>query len=1114
MSELLNQLVQFTSATRLYSLSLGGEAASADLLVEAFAAAEGLHGVGLREVIALSLDAGLPLTSLIGRQASLQVRLSDGSTSRFSGLINEAAKLGSEGGFARYRLRLVPWIWLLGQSRNSRVWQDKTVIEIVEDVFAEYAPHAAWTWSDEVASFMQDVPPRSYVIQYRESNLEFVSRLLAAEGLSWRVEESADAAAGHRLVLFADSSVKGAFPEDASSAAALGGAGIRFHGASAREQQDSIQALAARRTLQPATFTLLSYDDRNKQAIATSLPTHHDFGHKDAPRLESYDSPGLSAYSDTAQADRYAQLHLQASEARNKLWQGRSTVRTLRPGTRFSLAQGPLGLTAAATGQSVEYAVLSVFSIGVNNLPKDAEEGLAELFGPLPPLLEECVAACQAQQQSLYGALSPDSLTVAGQLDLDGVIAQARKLGYANAFEAIRADVVWRPVLADGTGLRRHARATARGSQSAIVVGPDGNTRANGADEIYCDRLGRVRIRFHWQGRNNDAGATCWVRVAQRAAAGGHGMQFLPRIGQEVLVQFLEDDIDRPIILGALCNGQGEGAQAPTPGGEARSDAQDGSKVFASASDFAPSGQGNVAGGNAPTWHGGSQDGDGHRNAAAQWGIRSKEFGGAGYNQLLFDDTDAQGRVQLKTSQAATELNLGHLIHAADNYRGSFRGTGAELRTDAYGAIRAASGILFSSYRVVQNAGSRDPAGDNAGGMALLKQAALLGKTFNEATVTHKTVALASHVGPTQANASIINDNAAPLEAIRTAAAGMVDGAPDKSGEDVAAANTQPSDGKLPQSTSALIGIAAREGLGAVAGQHLQLANGETVSFLSGQDSQHVSGNQLRLRSGQALGVLAGAIAAGEGGQGLQMIAAQQNIDVQAQAETLAVQARDQLSVVSANASVDWAAAKKISLSTADGANITIEGGNITVQCPGKLTIHAAQKVFEGPVRHEVSMPSLPRTQVDVSKPTFNMHLQDIPGPNGVPMPNYPWRIVHAEDMHGALVGGKKILNGRSDDQGKVALSSDEEKVLLEAYNKSPNQVWLVYQDHVQNVAVTQHDLQWSDSQQLAHALSAMGYTDVYGVAGSSEAHQATAALVKEETGKGRGAPLIKKILG
>ncbi|MCI1005941.1 type VI secretion system Vgr family protein [Herbaspirillum sp. C7C8] len=962
MSELLNQLVQFTSATRLYRLSLGERVATGDLLVEAFAASEGLHAVGLREVIALSLDAGLSLNTLIGQRASLQVSLADGSSASFSGLVNEAAKLGSEGGLARYRLRLVHWIWLLSQSRNSRVWQDKSVVEIVEDVFGGYAPHAAWQWSDEVMSFLQDLPPRSYTVQYRECDLDFVSRLLAAEGLSWRVEEFAEASAGHRLVLFADSSRATVFPEDASSAAELGGQGIRFHAGTAREEQDSIQALAARRTLQPASFTLLSYDYKSKQAVATSMPTCHEFGHQDAPRLESYDSPGLYAYRSAAEADRYARLHLEASEARNKLWQARSTVRTLRPGTRFTLAQGPLGLSAA-TGKSPEYAVLSVASVGINNLPKDAQEGLAELFGPLPPLLEECLVACQSQHQTAQGSQHPDAAAMSERADFDAVISQARKLGYANAFEAIRADVVWRPVLADGTGLYRHAGATARGSQSAIVVGPDGQSTANGGDEIHCDRLGRVRIRFHWQGRNNDAAATCWVRVAQRSAGGGNGMQFLPRIGQEVLVQFLEDDIDRPVILGALYNGQGEGSAAPTPGGEAaQGGEQERNKVFMSASDLSPSGQGNLAGGNAPTWHGGSQDGDGHRSAAAQWGIRSKEFGGAGYNQLLFDDTDAQGRIQLKTSQAASELNLGHLVHTADNYRGSFRGTGAELRTDAYGAIRAGSGILFSSYQIQHGASSRDPAGDNAGGMALLKQATLLGKTFNEAAVTHKTVALAGHVGPAQANASVINDSAAPLEAIRTAAAGMVDGVPDKSGEDVAAANTQTGEGKLPQSTSALIGIAAREGLGVVVGQHLQLANGETVSLMSGHDSQHVSGNQLRMRSGQALGVLAGAVAAGEGGAGLQMIAAQQNIDVQAQADTLAVQARDQVSVVSAKTSVDWAAAKKITLSTAGGANITIEGGNITVQCPGKLTIHAAQKLFQGPVRQEVPMPVLPNS--------------------------------------------------------------------------------------------------------------------------------------------------------
>jgi type VI secretion system secreted protein VgrG len=105
------------------------------------------------------------------------------------------------------------------------------------------------------------------------------------------------------------------------------------------------------------------------------------------------------------------------------------------------------------------------------------------------------------------------------------------------------------------------------------------------------------------------------------------------------------------------------------------------------------------------------------------------------------------------------------------------------------------------------------------------------------------------------------------------------------------------------------------------------------------------------VHTGQAIGVLGGAVKAGEGGLGLQLIAAKEAIDVQAQADELKVQARDALSVISANAHVDWAAAKRISLSTAGGANITIEGGNITVQCPGKIAVHAGRKSFNGPNR-------------------------------------------------------------------------------------------------------------------------------------------------------------------
>lgn len=295
-----------------------------------------------------------------------------------------------------------------------------------------------------------------------------------------------------------------------------------------------------------------------------------------------------------------------------------------------------------------------------------------------------------------------------------------------------------------------------------------------------------------------------------------------------------ESDIDRPIIVGALYNGQGEGGIGPTPGGAGAQDCQ--ASRFAQAHDHGLSAQGNVASGNSSAWHGASADTAGHRNNAAQWGVRSKEFGGAGFNQLLFDDTDAQGRVQLNTSHAATELNLGHLIHSADNYRGSFRGQGAELRTDTYGSIHAGAGLLITSYTIRHARGSRDPAGHNAPAVAMLKQAVKTTETFSSAAATHQSVILASYVGAAKANESVANGKAAPLKALLTAVSGMVGGASlDEAAHDASARQTEPAQDRLPHATDPIIAIAAKAGFGANAGQSLQLANAESVALLSGQ---------------------------------------------------------------------------------------------------------------------------------------------------------------------------------------------------------------------------------------------------------------------------------------
>lgn len=1045
LQELKSALVEFSSTTRLFELSVGeGRAAPGPgrLLVEAFSATDAVQQVGARDLIVLSTSAHLDLASLLGQPAHLAISLADGTRSRFGGDISEVAMLGSDGGFARYRLRISLWLWRLGQVRNSRVWQDKSVIDIVNAVFEAYRPLAIWRWSAETDQFMNDALPRSYCCQYRESDLDFVRRILAEEGLCWRFEQTDD---GPGMVLFADSSDPHTLPDDPTSA---GGGGVRYHGVSAVERQDTVQAMVARRRLHASLMTVVSPNYKSKQVVAGSSPSHTRLSRK-LPVLESFDVPGQYAYANRAQAQRYADLRMEEKEARFESWRGRSTVRTLRAGTRMTVKAMPREGSKAPA-----FTVLRVTSMGVNNLPAPARHALAELFGPVRELLEECVHDHCNDEMAL-------------------TLAQAVESGYANYFEAIPFHLPWRPELPGSEG-RSNPKPAARGSQSAIVIGADGSGFPKGADELYCDRLGRVRIRFHWQ---DGANAGCWVRVAQRSAGGGMGFQFLPRIGQEVLVQFLENDIDRPIIVAALYNGQGEGGIVPTPGG--RRDAVSQTSVFECAHDHAPSAQGNLAGGNSPIWHGASGDSAGHRNGAAQWGIRSKEFGGSGYNQLLFDDTDAQGRVQLKCSHASTELNLGHLIHAADNYRGSFRGLGAELRTDAYGAVRAGAGLLISSYAIAHAAPWRDAAGENGPGIAMLQLAVKLAQSFDTAASTHQTVSLAAHLGAAKANASVLDDGAAPLAAMLKTVSGNVDGSNIGGAKGDAAARNASGDNKVPHFLDPLIAIAAKDGLGAVAGQSLQLATGETVSVFSGKDMQFAVAGQMRMHTGQAIGVLAGAVKAGEGGVGLQMITARDAIDIQAQSDEVKLQARDQVDVISANAHIDWAAAKRISLSTAGGANITIEGGNITVQCPGKIKVHAGKKSFIGPANLNYAMPKLPRSEQEKRPLEFKMRLADTPGPNGHALANTPWKIAYGAVPDGlGFVDDKQLIaQGLTDADGQVVLTQGEQDELAAAYALHPDCTWLVYPGHVARVDVQTESPDWDVKQKLLHALHAADFS-------------------------------------
>jgi type VI secretion system secreted protein VgrG len=948
-STLAASLAAFRSDTRLYDIKtpLGEDL----LLVESWVGKEELSALYEWHINCLSTTIQIELKRLLGQQVILRTRLADGTQGTRSGYVSSIAQLGGDGGLARYRLTVVPWLWLATQRRNSRVFQDKSIIEILEQVFAADTPRASWRISPEVHDFLSRVRPRSYCCQYRESDYVFIARLLAEEGIGFYFEEIDASKEGgstshHRLVLFADST---RFLDDYSAASIHGGRGIRYHRNASVEDQDTIQAFGSERKLQAATTTIGSWDYKAKRVVATTLPTAHKFGGANAPHVESYDWAGVYAFASHDEAEHYARILREATDACFKSWFGNGSVRTFRVGTAFDITESQLDQLAQLGIENNpshrRFTLTGVLNAGVNNLPASLKESLHSVLGPmegfgLPSAMVETYSRQWDCHQDTDDSVCFDDDSAFNHLDTsawDALLAAAEHTGYVNRFTAIRADIVWRPTLYDGTGALLNPKPTAWGSQTAIVVGPDGSTANPGT--MHTDDLGRIRIRYPWQTTESN---TCWVRVAQMYAGPGYGAQFIPRIGQEVVVKFLDNDIDRPLVTGALYNGQG----------------QDDPQAYGQAGDHAPAAQDNKTGnGASPAWHGHAAE---HKHAGFLSGFKSVALGADGYtrqsNQLVFDDTTGRLRTKFATDTAATQLNLGHLIHQADNYRGSFRGTGWELRTDAYGAIRGGKGILISTYYGTAPGGSPEPAGENTPGIALLKQAQGFADAFNRAAATHQTVHFIVAEGCRingETSQSTLDDDSPPLAAMVKTTAGQVSA--QNGGKDAQGT-------KIPHSNDPMISIVAQAGLGITAGDGLHIAAHEAAHFASGRDMHIAVGEALTMHSGQAIGLLAGAVGAGEGNTGIKLYTGQGDVELQAQSDTMTFAAKELVRLISANSHIDFAAAKSITLCTEAGASLTIEGGNITFACPGTISIKASSKSFTGPTSSDYSLPAFPRS--------------------------------------------------------------------------------------------------------------------------------------------------------
>jgi len=897
----MTQVAGLGDAQRLYRLRSD---ALEGCTVERWRGGDALGQHAWTDVDVLATRADIALDALPGTRATLVAQTADGGQWQRSGLIADASCLGSDGGLVRYRLQLVSWTWWLQHARHSRVFQEQSVRAIVDAVLAGHAGIARWRWAEGVDAFLgQRV--RSYCVQYRESDLDFLQRVLAEEGLGWRLYADEEAPCGNGMEIFADSV---ALPEDATSAAA----GVRFHRSDATESSDSVQAIGLRRRLASTSISLQSDDYRQVRALVAQSPMEGGGGQSSR---EDYDAVGAYAFSDSTAGARQARLQAQARESHSRGWQGSGTVRGFQSGQWLRLQQAP-GATPP------ELLLVAVEHAGINNLPTDLRRSLDDALG---------VAPIDPADAALW--------------------QQAEATGYGNRFDAVDRSLPWRPLLQDGSGARLNPRPTVPGYQTAVVVAGDGGA----SKDLHADSHGRVRVRFHFQeGEGGGANDSAWLRVAQRYAGPGVGSQFLPRIGQEVLVGFLDGDIDRPLVLGTLYNGRGEAGVAPTPaGGSGQSDVS----LYGQAADMRGSAQANLSGGQAPAWHAAGMGDQAHRQGGALWGIRSREWeGGQGANHLLFDDSNQQLRAQLASSQQVSQLTLGHLRHQADNYVGSLRGTGFELRSDAWGAVRATAGAWFTAYGHRSTA----PAGEAVQPAALLTQLQALGERFTQAARTHLTSPLAMQEGAGAKQRSVLVSDQSPLPGILKSVRTTLTGEGfDPATEQARKRNASPGDKRVPHSGDPLLGVASPDGVVHVAGQSLQWSSGEGVLLSSGSHSDLAVMGQARLHASQALGMLAAA-SSGAGAAGTTLVAVAGNgmVDVQAQADAIHVQARQSLRASSAQGVVEVEAGKVVHIATSGGASITLEGGNITFACPGVITVHAGTKSFLGPAQFKTELPN------------------------------------------------------------------------------------------------------------------------------------------------------------
>ncbi|WP_126284130.1 type VI secretion system Vgr family protein [Burkholderia stagnalis] len=421
----------------------------------------------------LSRDPELDLDALLGAPLSADIDLGNGTTRTFSTYIFGGGDTGQLSGQYTYTLDLRSWLSFLEENRNSRIFQNLTVPQIVEQVFQG---HQRTDYRFELEGTYE---PREYCVQFQESDLNFVKRLLEDEGIYFWVEHVTD----RHVVVMSDTQ---RFESQSSPYGQLqylpdGEEGRAIQG------REGVQRLQRTRRVRSNNVALRDFNylvPSNRLDSDAQMPPEPALS---GVRLEYYDY--AAGYQDEQNGERLARLRLEAFQADAHVLVGEANARGVATGRSFSLVGYP-----AATRNRRYYVIDSELSF--------IQDG-------------------------------PDSTS------------QGRNVTVK--FRALPDDQRYRPLLVT-------ERPMVPGIQSATVVGPQ-------VSEVYTDTHGRIKVHFHWDRyKTVESDASCWIRVSQAWAGKGWGVIAMPRVGQEVLVTYVDGDLDRPLVTGIVYNGEN-----PTP---------------------------------------------------------------------------------------------------------------------------------------------------------------------------------------------------------------------------------------------------------------------------------------------------------------------------------------------------------------------------------------------------------------------------------------------------------------------------------------------------------------------------------------------------------------------